>query len=195
MPSFTIFCSHCRQFQTALFPFYSSKIRASFAQSSSHSSASNAVTRSWSLTKLLPPCNNHKPCSPKTAARHKPGKLADTSSSQSKEDTRLTCPPSSLPPLQLPGSSELGATAAMPSDGAAPRAFHRFLDLPLELRIAIWKFNLPHRVHTFPAQSRSSTSSRNAGHRSRSMESRLPSRPSSPTSALRLAMWPFPMAR
>lgn len=42
---------------------------------------------------------------------------------------------------------------ALPN-GAAPQTFHRFTDLPAELRIAIWELSLPHRVHTFPLPSR-----------------------------------------
>lgn len=70
--------------------------------------------------------------------RHHSVKMPNTSPPQSKEDT---------PP---PGSSELTPTATMPADGAAPQTFHRFMELPPELRIAIWEFSLPHRVHTFP---------------------------------------------
>lgn len=65
--------------------------------------------------------------------------MADQVPSQS-EDTPQPCLPSSLlPPAPM-----------TPSDEAVPQTFHRFLDLPSELRVEIWKFSLPHRVHTFP---------------------------------------------
>lgn len=66
--------------------------------------------------------------------------MEDTGPDQSKEDDLLTCPQNSPSP-SLP---------SMPSDGAAPQTFHRFKDLPPELRIAVWELSLPHRVHTFP---------------------------------------------
>lgn len=39
-------------------------------------------------------------------------------------------------------------------NGAAPQTFHRFTELPPELRIAIWELSLPHRVHRFPRPSK-----------------------------------------
>lgn len=76
--------------------------------------------------------------------------MSDTIPSLSKEESPQTCPPSSLPPPQPSNLSELPPAPMTPSDEAVPQIFHRFLDLPSELRVEIWKFSLPHRVHTFP---------------------------------------------
>lgn len=76
--------------------------------------------------------------------------MTDTFPAQSKEDTPQICPPSSLLPPQPSGLSELPPAPMAPSDEAVPQKFHRFLDLPSELRVEIWKFSLPHRVHAIP---------------------------------------------
>lgn len=76
--------------------------------------------------------------------------MADNDSSQSNEDISISIMP--LPPqVSTPPKPSLDMTAS--PNGAAPQTFHRFTDLPSELRIAIWELSLPPRVHTFPRPS------------------------------------------
>lgn len=74
--------------------------------------------------------------------------MADIDSPQSNEDISISIMPLPLPPPK----PSLDMTAS--PNGAAPQIFHRFPDLPAELRIAIWELSLPHRVHGFPRPSK-----------------------------------------
>lgn len=77
--------------------------------------------------------------------------MANNDSPQSNGDISISTMP--LPP-QLPTPAKPSLDMRASPNGAAPQTFHRFSDLPAELRIAIWELSLPHRVHTFPRPSK-----------------------------------------
>lgn len=79
--------------------------------------------------------------------------MADNGS-QPKEDTTLGCLSTNLLPAQLPGLPKPSPTVTASPTRAIPQIFHRFPELPAELRLAIWELSLPHRVHTFPRPSK-----------------------------------------
>lgn len=88
-----------------------------------------------------------------TTIRHPFCKMADNNPPQSKGDIPLDCISTLLPPLQPPDPPKPLVDMKASPNGAAPQIFHRFADLPPELRTAIWELSLPHRVHTFPRPS------------------------------------------
>lgn len=88
-----------------------------------------------------------------TTIRHPFCKMADNNSPQSKGGIPLDCISTILPPPQPPDPPKPLVDMEASTNGAAPQTFHRFADLPPELRIAIWELSLPHRVHTFPRPS------------------------------------------
>lgn len=77
--------------------------------------------------------------------------MADNDSPQTNEFISISTMPL---PLQSPAPPEPSLDMTASPNGAAPQTFHRFSDLPAELRIAIWELSLPHRVHTFPRPSK-----------------------------------------
>lgn len=76
--------------------------------------------------------------------------MANNDSPQSNDDISISMMP--LPP-QSPAPPEPSLDMTASPNEAAPQTFHRFPDLPAELRIAVWELSLPHRVHTFPLPS------------------------------------------
>lgn len=79
--------------------------------------------------------------------------MADNDSPQSKGDTTLECIPTNLLPPQSAAPPEALVNMTASQNGAAPQTFHRFPELPPELRIAIWELALPHQVYEFPCPS------------------------------------------
>lgn len=77
--------------------------------------------------------------------------MADNDSPQSNGDISISTMP--LPP-QSPAQPKPALNMTASLNGGAPQTFHRFTELPAELRIAVWEFSLPHRVHIFPRQSK-----------------------------------------
>lgn len=80
--------------------------------------------------------------------------MADNGPLQSNEDIPLGCLSTNLLPHQLPCLPKPSPTVTASPKAAVPQTFHRFPELPAELRIAIWELSLPHRVHTFPRPSK-----------------------------------------
>lgn len=76
--------------------------------------------------------------------------MAGTNPLQPSWDNPLNFLSSNLLSQQLLPERPKLAPATASADKAAPRDFHRFGDLPPELRIAIWELALPHRIHEYP---------------------------------------------
>lgn len=76
--------------------------------------------------------------------------MANTNPSESKEDIPLDLLSTNLLPSQSPGLPTSSPTATVAPNGAASQTFHRFVDLPPELRNEIWKLSIPHRVTVIP---------------------------------------------
>lgn len=80
--------------------------------------------------------------------------MTDNDSPQSKGNSNLERIPTNLLLPQSPAPPEASVNTTASQNGAAPRTFHRFTELPSELRIAIWELALPHRVYEFPRPTR-----------------------------------------
>lgn len=79
--------------------------------------------------------------------------MADKDSSQSDEGIPLDCISADLLPSQSPAPPKPLLAATASANRVAPQTFHRFPELPAELRIAIWELCLPQRIFTLPLRS------------------------------------------